>query len=196
MHMKTIWFCTYIYILKVIIIGKIKLKCSIPSVMTCVSGKLSIPLIPPSLALTIPFILPSLALAITSWDADSVWWCWFTNILYPIVEIRQSQGHLISAMEFPILVRWHLYTGVATGFSGSHWYSTRQVIHYSFDDFSLLYMILIMVNGRNLRWSYDRLISTMGFPILVRRHLYIESGPRSFDPLVLQSVCFAWICST
>ena len=29
------------------------------------------------------------------------------------------------------------------------------------------------------RRSYDRLISTMGFPILVRQHLYIESGPRS-----------------
>ena len=29
-----------------------------------------------------------------------------------------------------------------------------------------------------IRRSYDRLISTMGFPILVRRHLYIESGPR------------------
>ena len=30
-----------------------------------------------------------------------------------------------------------------------------------------------------IRRSYDRLISTMGFPILVRWHLYIESGPRS-----------------
>ena len=28
-----------------------------------------------------------------------------------------------------------------------------------------------------IRRSYDRLISTMGFPMLVRRHLYIESGP-------------------
>ena len=28
-----------------------------------------------------------------------------------------------------------------------------------------------------IRRSYDRLISTMGFPILVRWHLYIESGP-------------------
>ena len=28
-----------------------------------------------------------------------------------------------------------------------------------------------------IRRSYDRLISTMGFPILVRRHLYIESRP-------------------
>ena len=28
-----------------------------------------------------------------------------------------------------------------------------------------------------IRRSYDRLISTMGFPILVRRQLYIESGP-------------------
>ena len=27
--------------------------------------------------------------------------------------------------------------------------------------------------------SYDRLISTMGFPILIRHHLYIESGPWS-----------------
>ena len=29
-----------------------------------------------------------------------------------------------------------------------------------------------------IRRSYDRLISTMGFPILARLHLYIESGPR------------------
>ena len=28
-----------------------------------------------------------------------------------------------------------------------------------------------------IRRSYDRLISTMGFPILVRQHLYIETGP-------------------
>ena len=28
-----------------------------------------------------------------------------------------------------------------------------------------------------IRRSYDRLISTMGFPILVTLHLYIESGP-------------------
>ena len=28
------------------------------------------------------------------------------------------------------------------------------------------------------RRSYDRLISTMGFPILVRQHFYIESRPR------------------
>ena len=30
-----------------------------------------------------------------------------------------------------------------------------------------------------IRRSYDRLISTMGFPILVRWHLYIKSGPLS-----------------
>ena len=28
-----------------------------------------------------------------------------------------------------------------------------------------------------IRRSYDRLISTIGFPILVRRHFYIESTP-------------------
>ena len=31
-----------------------------------------------------------------------------------------------------------------------------------------------------IRLSYDRLIFTMGFPILVRWHLYIESGPGWF----------------
>ena len=30
-----------------------------------------------------------------------------------------------------------------------------------------------------IRRSYDRLISKMGFPMLVRWHLYIESGPRT-----------------
>ena len=30
-----------------------------------------------------------------------------------------------------------------------------------------------------IRRSYDRLISTMGFPILIRRHLYIEPGSDS-----------------
>ena len=34
-----------------------------------------------------------------------------------------------------------------------------------------------------IRRSYDRLISTMGFPILVRRHLYIESGPWSLSSI-------------
>ena len=32
-----------------------------------------------------------------------------------------------------------------------------------------------------IRRSHDRLISTMGFPILVRWYLYIESGPRFFS---------------
>ena len=31
---------------------------------------------------------------------------------------------------------------------------------------------------------YDRLISTMGFPVLVRRHLYFEPGPRIFAATV------------
>ena len=36
-----------------------------------------------------------------------------------------------------------------------------------------------------IRWSYDRLIPTMGFPILVRWHLYIEPTPwiRIYDSL-------------
>ena len=41
-----------------------------------------------------------------------------------------------------------------------------------------------------IRRSYDRLISTMGFPILVRRHLYIESGPWCLKKMaiVLQTI--------
>ena len=38
-----------------------------------------------------------------------------------------------------------------------------------------------------MRWSYDRLIPTMGFPIPVRLHLYIESAPRISD-----SPCPTW----
>ena len=39
-----------------------------------------------------------------------------------------------------------------------------------------------------IRRSYDRLISIMGFPILVRRHLYIESGIRSSSSLEVPPV--------
>ena len=38
-----------------------------------------------------------------------------------------------------------------------------------------------------IRRSYDRLISTMGFPILVRWHLYIESGPRILNEAKLET---------
>ena len=37
-----------------------------------------------------------------------------------------------------------------------------------------------------IRRSYDRLISTMVFPILVRQHLYIESGPWSHQNVAAQ----------
>ena len=32
-----------------------------------------------------------------------------------------------------------------------------------------------------IRRSQDHLISAMGFPVLVRQHLYIESGPRAIN---------------
>ena len=51
-----------------------------------------------------------------------------------------------------------------------------------------------------IKWSYDRLISTMGFPILVRWHLHIESAPWClkvflyfFLMLLLQLLSF-WYC--
>ena len=36
-----------------------------------------------------------------------------------------------------------------------------------------------------IRRSYDRLISTMGFPMLIRCHLHIESGPWPITPLTV-----------
>ena len=39
-----------------------------------------------------------------------------------------------------------------------------------------------------IRRSYDRLISTMGFPILVRQHLYTESGPR-YPKMIFMGIC-------
>ena len=55
--------------------------------------------------------------------------------------------------------------------------------------FGLLLFFPILTSIGNsiveIRRSYDRLISTMGFPILVRCHLYIESGPRSYKEHVV-----------
>ena len=40
-----------------------------------------------------------------------------------------------------------------------------------------------------IQYKEDRLISTIGFPILVRLHLYIESGPCSAKFILAKSVC-------
>ena len=45
-----------------------------------------------------------------------------------------------------------------------------------------------------IRRSYNRLISTMGFPILVRWHLYIESRPRFLNKhMIPKSLCCSWL---
>ena len=47
-----------------------------------------------------------------------------------------------------------------------------------------------------IRRSYDRLISTMGFPILVRWHFYIESGSRKqYDSCYCHIAVMAWVAS-
>ena len=44
-----------------------------------------------------------------------------------------------------------------------------------------------------IRRSSDRHISTMGFPILVRLHLYIEAGPRSvFVTIKVSTIAAVW----
>ena len=47
-----------------------------------------------------------------------------------------------------------------------------------------------------IRRSYDRLISTMGFPIPVRRHLYIESGPKPLSRPMPTSFVHSRICAS
>ena len=44
-----------------------------------------------------------------------------------------------------------------------------------------------------IRRSQDRLISTMGFPILVRCHLYIESGPSLFIIFFFHDIMTVWM---
>ena len=43
------------------------------------------------------------------------------------------------------------------------------------------------------RWSYDGLISSLGFLILIRRHLFIESGPRCQLPVKVLYCFKPWI---
>ena len=62
--------------------------------------------------------------------------------------------------------------------NGFHWWlvSTRPL---GADSIKRYHLTSIGNPIVEIRRSYDRLISTMGFPILVRWHLYIESGPWS-----------------
>ena len=60
------------------------------------------------------------------------------------------------------------------------WSDTRAPIQYK-DDILPVYIGNLIVE---IRRSYDHLISTMGFPILVRWHFYIESGPSTWNLLV------------
>ena len=45
-----------------------------------------------------------------------------------------------------------------------------------------------------IRWSFDHLISMMGFPILVRSHLYIEWLDQTYfyQALIIKYVVFSW----
>ena len=62
-------------------------------------------------------------------------------------------------------------------FTKKHWECIKYCFRICFQWMASLWTTAIV------HFAYDRLISTMGFPILVRRHLYIESGP--------SNVCFA-----
>ena len=43
-----------------------------------------------------------------------------------------------------------------------------------------------------IRWSHNCLVSTMGLPILVKWHIYIESGPRASTHKINDSKRYQW----
>ena len=70
----------------------------------------------------------------------------------------------------PMLALWALL-------SGCYMPDSLYVTHLSPDLTQRRHLTSIGNPIVEIRRSYDRLISTMGFPILVRWHLHIESGP-------------------
>ena len=69
-----------------------------------------------------------------------------------------------------------------SSFDETEWADTCAVVcidHLGVDSVKKCRLISMGNSIMEIRRSYDRLISTMGFPILVRPHIYIESGPRA-----------------
>ena len=86
--------------------------------------------------------------------------CYFRNI-YIAVHANQYSVQ-------PVLIPCPYHASWCLGYLG----------HQGPDSILRCHLISIGNPIVGIRRSYDHLISTMGFPILIRRHLYIESGPR------------------
>ena len=69
------------------------------------------------------------------------------------------------------------YLGFATGSACHVWCHGWTTCLLGCDSIKRCHLTSIGLPIVEIRRSYDCLISTMGFPILVRWHLYIESGP-------------------
>ena len=111
---------------------------------------------------------------------DSVWIHCLTNIGIAIIKIRQLWDQIRPSCLF----NGNSYSGK------THLYIELTPCHFMV----IVAMALMCIPGasfnmsmssyqyRNpiveIRWSYDHLISKMGFPILVRWHLYVELAPR------------------
>ena len=87
---------------------------------------------------------------------------------------------------YRVLIRFGLFLIQAViPYAGIHMYYLKEVFFQGpyhgqrADSIKRFHLTSIGNPIMEIRRSYDRLISTMGFPILVRRHLYIESGSRS-----------------
>ena len=124
-----------------------------------------------------------------SWSIQrSCFMCDFLSMVYP-------QSQMISSSRDVIILFYLITKAKETHLSRDnhelYWYSRLQ--KYEVTDKYMIIATWQNVQGPDtirrchltsignpiveMRRSYDRLISTIGFPILVRWHLYIESGP-------------------
>ena len=90
--------------------------------------------------------------------------------------LNALQWHHVSVMTFQITKTWTICS-TSCSCEQKNPQSSAQL---GLDSIWRCYLTSIENPIVEIRWSYDRLISTMGFPILVRKHLYIESGPWTF----------------
>ena len=102
----------------------------------------------------------------------------------------------IFIIEIQLLARWHLYIGTIYGCGWSNSYSVWKgsgPVHKWFMSWAVNLQVHVRYQGSvsilrpsfpgkgipilKIRWLREHLIFNMGIPILVRRHLYIETDP-------------------
>ena len=92
----------------------------------------------------------------------------FPAIQIPVIKIRSPWDHLIYIMGFHMLERWHNYTKTAHLYQNS----PRVLFQYKYS--------VLPEHKISLRVEDNLLYSSIGFSILVRLHLHIATGLKSW----------------